>query len=53
MEKVSRSHLCFSVTDGAAISAEQSGANIQADHMCHGVMRKTQRERTEWARFIG
>lgn len=29
-EKVSTSHLCFSVTIGAAISAEQSGVNIQA-----------------------
>lgn len=40
-EKVSTSHLCFSVTIGAAISAEQSGANIQADHMCHRIMQKT------------
>lgn len=40
-EKVSTSHLCFSVTIGAAISAEQSGANIQADHMCHRVMQIT------------
>lgn len=40
-EKVSTSHLCFSVTIGAAISAEQSGANIQADHMCHRMMQRT------------
>lgn len=40
-EKVSASHLCFGVTIGAAISAAQSGANIQADHTCHRVMRKT------------
>ena len=34
-EKLSTSHLCFAATIGAAIRAEQSSANSQADYMCH------------------
>lgn len=39
-EKLSTSHLCFAVTIGAAICAEQSSANSQADYMCHNVRHK-------------
>lgn len=40
-EKLSTSHLCFAATIGAAICAEQSSANSQADYMCHNVRHKT------------
>lgn len=40
-DKLSTSHLCFAVTIGAAICAEQSSANNQADYMCHNVRHKT------------
>lgn len=40
-EKLSTSHLCFAATIGAAICAEQSSANSQADYMCHTARHKT------------